>query len=52
MLETGEDPTVDFVGSFMAEVIDDSTSKLRAANRAAIVTYLATLPPIREGSKK
>lgn len=51
-LETGEDPTVDFAGSFMAEVIDDSTSKLSAADRGAIVTYLRSLAPIRAGPKK
>ena len=51
-LETGEDPTADFAGSFMAEVIDDSTSKLSAADRGAIVTYLRSLAPIRAGPKK
>ena len=46
-LETGMDPDGDFAGSSMAEVIDHSTGKLSAADRAAIATYLRSVPAIR-----
>jgi mono/diheme cytochrome c family protein len=51
-LETGMDPDGDFAGSLMADVVDRSTSKLTAEDRAAIVTYLKSLPPIRSEAKK
>ena len=47
LLETGMTPDGDFVGSLMAEVVESATAKLTAADRAAIVTYLRSLPPIR-----
>ena len=46
-LETGMDPDGDFAGSSMAEVIDHSTGKLSAEDRAAITAYLRSIPAIR-----
>ena len=46
-LETGMDPDGDFAGSSMAEVIDHSTGKLSAEDRAAIAAYLRSVPAIR-----
>ncbi len=46
-LMIGMDPDGDFAGSSMAEVIDRSTGKLSDADRAAIVTYLRSVPAIR-----
>lgn len=46
-LEDGEDPTGDYAGSLMADVIEHSTGRLSAGDRAAIVTYLRALSPIR-----
>ena len=53
-LETGMDPDGDVAGSVMADVIERSTGKLTSADRAAIATYLKSLPPIRSdvGKKK
>ena len=34
-------------GAAGAEVVESATGKLTAADRAAIVTYLRSLPPIR-----
>ena len=52
-LSTGMDPSGDFAGSLMAEVVERSTGKLTEADRAAVVTYLKSLPPIRSaGTKK
>ncbi len=50
-LETGMDPDGDFAGSSMAEVIDRSTSRLSAADRAAITVYLRSVPAIRRERK-
>ena len=47
-LEVGEDPTGDYAGSAMAEVIEHSTGELTAADRAAIIAYLKSLQPIRD----
>ncbi len=44
-LETGILPDGDFAGSSMSAVIEDNTSKLTAADRRAIATYLKTLEP-------
>jgi len=46
VLRTGQLPDGDFVGSIMGEVVDASTSKLTDADRQAIATYLATVPPV------
>lgn len=51
-LEIGMDPDGDVAGSLMADVIERSTSKLTSEDRAAIVTYLKSLPPIRSDSGK
>jgi mono/diheme cytochrome c family protein len=48
-LEDGMNPAGDFAGGAMAEVIR-STALLSADDRAAIATYIASLPP-REGPK-
>jgi mono/diheme cytochrome c family protein len=46
LLETGFQPDGDSVGGAMAEVVEASTSKLHPDDRAAIATYLMSLPPI------
>jgi len=46
LLETGLTPEGDVVGGAMGEVIRNSTSKLTAEDRAAIVAYLRTVPPL------
>ncbi len=51
-LEIGMDPDGDFAGSTMAEIIDHATGKLTPADRAAIVTYLRSVPPIRRGKPR
>ena len=45
LLEIGMQPDGDFVGGGMNEVVDNSTSKLTAEDRAAIAAYLRTVPP-------
>jgi mono/diheme cytochrome c family protein len=49
LLETGETPEGDFVGSVMAEVVR-STAQLSEQDRVAIATYIKSLPPV-EGIK-
>jgi mono/diheme cytochrome c family protein len=49
LLETGETPEGDHVGSVMAEVVR-STAQLPAQDRAAIAAYVKSLPPV-EGIK-
>ena len=51
-LETGMDPDGDVAGSLMADVIERSTGKLTSQDRAAIATYLKSLPPIRSDAGK
>jgi mono/diheme cytochrome c family protein len=46
LLEIGMQPDGDFVGDGMREVVDNSTSKLTAEDRAAIAAYLRTVPPV------
>ena len=48
-LESGMDPSGDYAGDVMAEVIRN-TSLLDAADRAAIAAYIVSLPP-RQGPK-
>lgn len=45
-LDIGMLPDGDFAGSSMADVIDDSTSKLTREDRLAIAAYLKSLPPL------
>ncbi len=45
-LEVGMLPDGDFAGGSMSEVIDDNTSRLTAADRAAVAAYLRALPPL------
>ncbi|MCB1790534.1 MAG: c-type cytochrome [Gammaproteobacteria bacterium] len=45
-LETGALPDGDYTGSTMAEVVDNTTSKLTRDDRAAIVRYLRAVPPL------
>lgn len=45
-LETGFRPDGDVAGGAMTEVIEESTSHLTDADRAAIAAYLLALPPI------
>ncbi len=45
-LEMGMLPDGDFAGGAMAEVIRNSTSRLTADDRRAIVVYLKSLPPM------
>ncbi len=46
MLETGIRADADMVGSLMAEVVEDGTSRLTASDRRAIALYLKSLAPI------
>ncbi|HLN10356.1 MAG TPA: cytochrome c [Xanthobacteraceae bacterium] len=50
LLETGQDPEGDSVGSSMVEVVRN-TAQLSPEDRAAIATYIKSLPPI-EGPKR
>jgi len=50
LLETGETPDGDTVGGEMAKVTAN-TAKLTAEDRAAIATYIKSLPPV-EGPKR
>jgi len=45
-LESGELPDGDYTGSLMTEVIDNSTSRLTDADRAAMVAYLRSIKPL------
>jgi mono/diheme cytochrome c family protein len=49
MLQTGQTPDGDFVGSSMADVVRN-TAELSAEDRAAIAKYVKSLPPV-EGPK-
>jgi len=49
MLQTGQTPDGDFVGSSMAEVVRN-TARLAPEDRTAIATYVKSLPPV-EGPK-
>ena len=42
----GMKPDGDFVGGGMAEVVSNSTAKLTAADRKALIAYLKSLPPV------
>jgi mono/diheme cytochrome c family protein len=46
LLEIGMAPDGDFVGGGMNEVVENSTSKLTAEDRAAIAAYLRTVPAV------
>ncbi|MCH8197448.1 MAG: c-type cytochrome [Proteobacteria bacterium] len=46
MLETGIRADADMVGSLMAEVVENGTSRLTASDRRAIALYLKSLAPI------
>ena len=50
LLETGDTPDGDTIGGEMAKVVGN-TSKLGAADRRAIATYVKSLPPV-EGPKQ
>ena len=50
LLETGETPDGDTIGGEMAKVTSN-TSKLSAQDRAAMATYLKSLPPV-QGPKR
>jgi mono/diheme cytochrome c family protein len=45
LLDTGQTPDGDFVGGAMGEIVRN-TSRLGAADREAIATYLKTVPPV------
>ena len=47
LLTLGMTPDGDFVGAGMGEVVSNSTSKLTPADRAALIDYLKSVPPIR-----
>ena len=49
---TGLTPDGDVPAEAMAEVINNTTSKLTPADLAAIIAYLRTLPPLPEEPKK
>ena len=46
LLEIGMVPDGDFVGAAMGEVVEESTTKLTAEDRAAIAEYLLSLPAV------
>ena len=50
LLETGDLPDGDSVGGDMGKVVCN-TSKLSAADRSAIATYIKSLPPV-DGPKQ
>ena len=50
LLESGMNPDGDFVGGEMTKVVRN-TGQLSAADRAAMATYLKSLPPV-EGPKR
>jgi mono/diheme cytochrome c family protein len=50
MLQTGQTPDGDFVGSSMADVVRN-TAQLTPQDRTAIATYIKALPPV-EGPKR
>jgi mono/diheme cytochrome c family protein len=52
LLKSGMTPDGDFVGSEMAEVVRNSTSKLTDGDVRAIVAYLRSLPPVRNAVRK
>lgn len=52
LLETGFKPDGDVVADGMSEVVDDSTSRLGAEDRTAIVQYLKSLAPILHKVRK
>jgi mono/diheme cytochrome c family protein len=45
LLQSGQTPSADSVGSTMGEVVDN-TAKLTDADRAAIAAYIKSLPPV------
>ena len=45
-LETGALPNGDYAGGLMTDVIDNSTSKLTAADRKAMAAYLKSVPAV------
>lgn len=45
-LQLGMDPTGDFAGGAMAEVVERTTGKLTPEDRLAIAVYLRALPPV------
>ncbi len=47
MLETGIKADGDVVGSLMAEVVENGTSRLTASDRRAIALYVKSLAPMR-----
>ena len=51
-LASGMTPEGDFAGDVMAEIIDRSTSRLTPTDRAAIATYLQSLPPVEHAIRK
>ena len=47
-LDIGMEPDGDFTGGSMSDVIEDNTSHLTTADRAAIVEYLQSLPALED----
>jgi mono/diheme cytochrome c family protein len=45
-LETGATPDGDYAGDAMAEIIDNSTSRLTSDDRRAIAIYIKSLPAV------
>ena len=52
MLKTGILPDGDVAGDVMGEVIDSSTRHLTDQDRAAIATYLMSVPVVRNRIEK
>lgn len=51
-LETGATPDGDYAGDTMAEVIDNSTSRLTPEDRRAIAVYIKSLPAVEQAIRK
>ncbi len=51
-LETGMTPGGDFAGDTMAELIDNSTSRLTGDDRRAITVYLRSLPAVEQAVRR
>jgi hypothetical protein len=52
LLEIGMTREGDFVGGAMAEVVDESTSRLTDGDRAAVASFLRTLSPVRNAVER
>jgi mono/diheme cytochrome c family protein len=52
LLQTGMTRDGDFVGGAMAEVVDESTSRLTDSDRVAVASFLRTVAPVRNAVER